>query len=233
MAIAKGRSCAMVELDSLKETLENMVDFTETRFNDTINSLKANIFDIEHDDSIDNEERNSALEPYFSELENYQFQRYSSRNNYIICIYSICESVLASICADNNIKLLKETNSKREPKQCSNTNGRKNKANVNYYMNDYLYSLNPKYRDEWTDAFVVSTAVKKLRNYLTHGKTDRKKASIIAGELSQHGLNTISQVNGEIKIQNIESLHSILKLCCKMLVVAEQKAKEKSIKENK
>lgn len=43
----------MVELDSLKETLENMVYFTETRFNDTINSLKANIFDIEHDDSID------------------------------------------------------------------------------------------------------------------------------------------------------------------------------------
>ena len=61
MAVAKGRSCAMVELDSLKETLENMVDFTETRFNDTINSLKANIFDIEHDDSIDNEESKSEF----------------------------------------------------------------------------------------------------------------------------------------------------------------------------
>lgn len=233
MAIAKGQSCVMAELDILKDTLESMINSTESKFRDIIDSLKDELFDIEHDKKIGPGERNSLLCTYYSELDKYITQRFLSRNKLVICIYSICESTLASICKDYNFKIEKEVGHNSKLISCPNMNGRecniKRKKNTIYYLNDYLYTLNPRYSVDWKDAYIVSTDIKDLRNYLTHSKTDVTRAAKIIQGLSNNRFEHISQVEGNILIQKVEDIHKILKLCYEMLISAEKIAKSKSI----
>ena len=109
MAFAKGKSCAVIELDILREALVNMINSVETRFQNILDSLKARIFDIEHDRSIPNEEKECQINPFYDEVENYTSQLYHARNKLVICIYSICEATLASICTDYKIAVVHET----------------------------------------------------------------------------------------------------------------------------
>ena len=228
MTVAKGRSCIMVELDILNETLENMVNSTESKFRDIIDSLKARLFDIEHDITIAPEECNSLSYPYIDELEKYQTQRIISRNKLVICIYSICEATLASICKDYKYKIVKAPNQEIRPKLCPNLDGRecnvKRRKSTNYYLSDYLYTLNHNYIENWSNAYTVSTIIKDLRNYLTHSKADVKQAAKIIEKLSIGGFGHISQTDGKIIIENVEDVKKILKLCYDMLVEAERLA---------
>ena len=237
MAIAKGRSCIMVELDILKETLENMINSTESEFRDIIDSLKAELFDIEHNKSIKREVRNSLSSPFYEELDIYTSQRFISRNKLVICIYSICEATLASICKDYNYKIVKESSHNIKSMSCPNLNGRecnvKRIKRTNYYLKDYLYSLNPAYSIDWNEAHIVSTAIKDLRNYLIHSKADVKQAEEIIDRLSKCGFNCISQEDGKIIIQDVRDIQYILNICYKMLVTAEQIAKLNLISGNK
>lgn len=237
MAIAKGRSCSMGELDILKDALENMINSTELKFRDIIDSLKACIFDLEHDTSTDVKDRNSVSISFYSELEKFEYQRNISRNKLVICIYSICEATLASICEIHKIKLVKEPNSNNMLKLCPYSDDGKCKVKrrkrEEYYLTDYLYTIDPNYKMDWGEANIVSTAIKNLRNYLTHSKADVKRARKIISELSSYGFNHISQSEGKIMIQEIEDVYCILNVCCKMLVGAEQKAKEKLKSSNK
>lgn len=234
MTIAKGRSCILAELDILKETLENMINTIESQFRDYIDCHKAHIFDFEHDTSIEPEERANLTDPHYDELRNYSTQRNISRNKLVICIYSICEATLASICKDYNLKLVKEPNPNLKPKRCPHLNGRecdvKNNNHTNYYLNDYLYTINHNYSTDWEDAHIVSTSIKNLRNYLTHSKADVKRAAKIIQELSNNQFNHISQINGEIIIRSAEDIKQILNQCYGMLVHAEQEAKLKKQK---
>lgn len=229
MAIAKGKSCFMDELDILKDTLENMINSTEFKFRDIIDSLKAKLFDIEHDSTISTEERNTLSCPCFIELERYVYQRNISRNKLVICIYSMCEATLASICKDYNYVILKEPVHSIKPIYCPNLNGRecnvKRSKKSNFYINDYLYTLNCNYAVDWVDAYIVSTAIKNLRNYLTHSKPDVIRATKIIEELSSCQFNHIKQVDGKIRIMNVEAINKILNLCYTMLINAEQIAK--------
>lgn len=236
MAIAKGRSCVMAELDILKETLESMINSTESKFRDIIDSLKAELFDIEHNKAIEPEVRNSLSYPFYNELDIYISQRFISRNKLVICIYSICEATLASICKDYDYKIVKESSHAIKSMSCANLNGRecnvKRIKRTNYYLKDYLYSLNPAYLTDWNEANIVSTVVKDLRNYLTHSKADEKRAVRIIKSLSKCGFNCISQEDGKIIIQDIADIQQILNMCYEMLVTAEQIAKSKSINVN-
>ena len=226
----------MTELDILRDTLETMIDSTESKFRDIIDSLKAKLFDIEHDGTMAPEERNSLSYSYYIELEKYLSQREISRNKLVICIYSICEATLANICKDFKYQLVKAPSQSRKSRQCPNLNGREcnveRNKNTNYYISDYLYTLNPNYATDWVDAYVVSTVIKDLRNYLTHSNADVKRATkIIEGLSNSHQFNHISQVDGVILIHSVEDIKQILKLCYEMLVNAEQIAKSKLISE--
>ena len=225
----------MTELDILKDTLENMINSTESKFRDIIDSLKAKLFDIEHDKTIVIEERNSLSYSYYDELEKYLSQRDISRNKLVICIYSICEATLASICKEFGYELVKAPSNSRKSILCPNLKGRecnvKRKKNTNYYIDDYLYTLNPSYATDWVDAYIVSSVIKDLRNYLIHGNADVKRATKIIEGLSNNRFKNISQVDGMILIHNVEDIQQILKLCYEMLVNAEQIAKSKLISE--
>lgn len=208
-----------------------MIASTEKRFRDIIDSLKAELFDIERNQNIEQEERVSLASSIYSELERTISQRYTVRRNLLICIYSICETTLASICFDFNKKPNKCKMSKRNP-QSGNIAQNVKEQKEKYYLGDYLYSINCNYSKEWPDAHIVNSAIRNLRNYLTHSRPDTIKADKIIESLSANHLGDISQQDGKILFNSTESIHIILNLCYGMLIKAEQAAKEKSAKEN-
>ena len=222
----------MTELDILKETLENMIYSTESRFREIIDSLKANIFDIENDKTLSTEERYNVTSSYYDELEKYESQRYLSRNKLVICIYSICEIILAGICVDNSHKPVKMSGSIIKPLLCPNLGGRvcnvKRSRKPNYHLKDYLYTLDPEFITDWNDARIVSTAIRNLRNYLSHRRANAKYADKLIKSLSECGIKYITQINGNIIIDNIESIWNILEIIFEMLKKAEEKAEAKN-----
>ena len=231
MTISKGQSCVMVELDILKDSLENMINSCEARFRETINNLKSEIFDLEHKTDIP-EELKTLTNQYYIELENYTTQRYYSRNKLVIAIYSICEAILESICADYKLNVVKE--SEPRSKKCPHIDCKecdiKTRKKPNFYLNDYLYTINPKYKTECTDACIVSTSIRELRNYLTHSKENAKRASMVVEKLSQDGFSDIIQRNGKVIIDKIDTIQKILMYCYNMLVEAEHRAKDNYLK---
>ena len=210
MAFAKGRSCAIAELDILKETLENMINSIESRFQKNLDQFKARIFDLEHDQSLSGEEKECEIRPFYDEIENYTCQLYHSRNKLVICIYSICEATLAGICADYKIKVIHEK--KKDEKKNS------------YYLTDYLYSFDKEYMQKFADAYIVSGPLRELRNHLTHSASTKDISKHIT-DLNNHGFN-IKLFAGQVKIESKDSLMAILKCCYNLIIDAEKTASE-------
>lgn len=229
MAIAKGQSNVVTDINILQETLENIISSTESKYQAIIDSLKARIYDIEHNPSTDNEEIKNLSGPVYYELEDYVAQRDISRNKLVICIYSICEATLSNICEVFEISVIKEPRNDKSPKLCPVLNDRecsvRSKKQSTVYLGDYLYTLNPNYKSDWIEAKIVSSAIRNLRNYLTHSSDRKTRADKIVKELSTNGITSMSQIDGRIIIQDIQGVRQILHICYEMLIKAEQIAK--------
>lgn len=237
MPVARGQNCLMVEIEILKETLENMISSTGDKFNGLISSIKAQIFDIEHSPDISSEECRSLSAFYYDELERYIDEMYISRNKLVICIYSICEATLANICQHFNYKLAFEPTTEERDTQSTELNVDRSHSTFrkkpNYYLKDYLYTIDSAYKTNNEDAYIVSTAIRELRNYLIHSKPDQFQAQKIKEDLNDKGITSITQLNGQIIITEVESLNKILYHCYNMLVHAAQTAINKTKITNK
>lgn len=238
MTIAQGRSCARAELDILRNALENMIDSTESHFREIIDGISTHILAIERNTDLHHEEQRSLVITYEDELDVYYSQRHCARNKLVICIYSICEALLESICVDNHYTIVKEhktTKEKviKESNRHSGPIGIKSKQRPHFYLNDYLYTLNPNYKSEWNDALIVSTAIRTLRNYLTHSNAKTVKSKKIITNLEDYGINDIRQEYGNIVIDNISAVYQILNHCCNMLITADAFAINHSKKSSK
>lgn len=215
MAFAKGRSCVVAELDILREALENMINSIENRFQNNLDFLKARIFDIEHDQSIPYEEKDSQLRSLYDEIEKHTCQLHHSRNKLVICIYSICEATLASICADYkiNVKHEDQHNKKKD-----------------FYLTDYLFSIDNDYLEKLADAHIVSLPLRELRNHLTHSSSTKNIFKHIA-DLNNNGFNDITLFGDQVIIRSKDFLTSILNCCYNLLNDAETIAKQKFFSE--
>jgi hypothetical protein len=214
MTIAKGRSTVRANVDLTEEALENMLCSVEAYFRDAIDSIKAQIYDIEHSD-CPQEETQCICEPYYDTLDNYQAQLLQARNKLVIGIYSICEANLAELCKQYGINL-----------QHAPSNRNKGNGNVvkheNFYLKDYLFSISGDSLINDTES--VSSAIRELRNYLTHSGNSDNIESIV-DKLKRYGITGI-EINGDsLQITSSETLKDILQRCKEMLVKSEEAAK--------
>lgn len=214
MAFAKGRTCMMAEVDSLKETIEKMIRFTEDKFEASTVSLKAGIFDLEHDSSLSAEEIRTSAQVYYDELDNISRQKIQSRNKLVICIYSICEAILANICDYYKIPIEHE---------------KATRSKSDYYLTDYLFSIGVDYKTPGSDSYIVYHAIREFRNKLTHSGLKSKDPKKIFDGLVKTGINHITLRAGEIEIEHAECLHQILNICCGMLKTADEIAQRKKM----
>lgn len=225
MTIAQGRNNVITELDILKETLENMVQTIESQYRDIVDSIKANIFDIEHDVTLSAEEQTSLSLHYYRELNEFTTQQLRARNNLFICIYSICEVNLATICETYKITVIKNFSSRK-------SNQQHNKKRTYYYLKDYLCAIDPSYLNNINYASIVCGPLKELRDYLIHSKPDVITATKITHQMHEYGFSSITHNYGQIIINNESVIHQILEYCVRMLISAEQIAKSKSQSNN-
>lgn len=190
-----------------------MIDSIESNFRRVIDSLKAQIFDIEYGkDSA--EEKRYMRRPYFDELDEYEIQRCHARNKLVICIYSICEASLAEICTHYKVPL------KFSPQ---------NTSKKDYYLSDYLFSIGTDYttKDNTNSSYVVYHAIRELRNNLTH---DAKRVSEAVSAMKSVGFSGIENHCGTIQIKSAELLYEILVRCSDMLLTCEHIAKQRKSK---
>lgn len=209
MTVATGRSNVRAEIDLMGESLKLMIKSIESHFREILDSLKAQIFDVEHGNDTE-EEKSDICKPYFDALEEYEIQRFHARNKLVISIYSICEASLAGICNHYRVPL------KRSPK---------NKMSQ-FYLTDYLYSIGVNYTDNNINSpNVVCEAIRPLRNYLTHCQENNEAASKIVKMLKSKGFTNVEHNNGSIEIESEAFLNEILSQCNEMLLISEETAK--------
>ncbi|MBD5271518.1 MAG: hypothetical protein HDS40_04610 [Bacteroides sp.] len=211
MAFAKGRSSVVVELDILRDTLENMINSIEEKFQNKLDLFKARIFDLEHNQYLPFEEKDCQIQPFYNEIEEYTCQLYRSRNKLVICIYSICEATLANICANYRIEL------KHEKK--------KDERKKDYYLTDYLFSIDKDYKKMFADAYIVSFPLRELRNHLTHSASAKDISKYIT-DLNKRGFKDIRLFDGQVIIESKDFLISILNCCYNLMIDAENTALE-------
>lgn len=200
MTIAKGRSTITAEIDLMNQSLRSMIDSIESYFCGLIDSLKSQLFDIEYSYSM--EEKQSISTPVLRELEDAEVQLMHARNKLLISIYSICEVSLAGICDYYRIPLKYSLS---------------NKSKTNYYLSDYLFSLDIDYTNEGSASYIVYHAIRPLRNYLTHSKRSVHHSTEIANRMVQNGFLNVVSIDSPIKINSIEVLYNVLYQCTTML----------------
>ena len=225
--IAKGRSKTMYEVDILHEALRNMIDSVEHQFRSITDTLKAEIYDIEHDPSYISMDYNDARAEmasrvYFFEnaLQETELQHFQALNKLYICIYSMCESSLGDICYNYGLLDRQNGNKKEHHKD------RTSKLDV------YLKTLGIDFNDEQleTDSFIINKLHRLIRNSLTHSSTTNKKAKHAVIELNRRGITGIECTDERIQILDNSFLSKFLDRCITLLKRSEQKAIEISPK---
>lgn len=194
----------------MEQSLKQMIDSVESHFADCISSLRARIDDVECG-SETAEEKRSICESYLSKMSECEDQRFHVRNKLVIVLYSMCEASLAGICSYYHIPL------KHSPQ---------NQSKRHYYLSDYLFSTGVEYtrQDNSNSSYVVNSAIRVLRNYLTHCGQDNDKASNAVNSMKRVGYIGVENDNDVIIIQTAEVLYKMLNCCKDMLIVSENKA---------
>ena len=215
MPVASGRSTIRAEIDLMEQSLKLMIDSVESYYQKIIDSLNSQIDGINQSD-VSLEEKYDISKSYFNELEENESQRYHARNKVFIIIYSICETSLAGICKHYKIPLKHSS---------------QNHSNGDYYLSDYLFSIGVDYttNDIANPSYVVYSAIRLLRNYLTHCGTNKSLASRAVKSMEDMGFVDIINNNGDILIGNGNMLYDTLNRCNEMLLTSEQIAKNLTI----
>lgn len=219
MAVANGHSNVKADIELMVCSLRQMINSIELYFCNSINSLNTRISDIEHD-IISPEEKSSLCRSYYITLEEQEIKRFHARNKLVICIYSICEASLAEICHHYRIPL------RFSPQ---------NTSKRFYYLTDYLFTLGVDYspNNQARASYIVSNAIRSLRNYLVHSKETVQLASDIVNGMLNVGFSGIEARMGSIQIMDQAILFEILNLCNEMLLESESIAREKHNIHNK
>lgn len=208
MPIASGRSTIRAEIDLMEQSLKLMIDSVESYYQRIIDSINTQIERINQSD-VSSKEKEDISKPYFNELEENESQRYHARNKLFIIIYSICETSLAGICKHYNIPL------KRSPQ---------NHSRGDYCLSDFLFSIGADYttNDIANPSYVVYSAIRLLRNHLTHCGSNKSLASRAVKSMVDMGFIDIINNNGDIHIGNVDMLYNTLNRCNEMLLISEQ-----------
>ena len=188
-----------------------MIYSVESHYREVIDSLKAQIFDIEHgENSVEKE--SSIYNQYYDELEELEIQRFHARNKLIISIYSICEASLAGICTHYHVPLVHSS---------------QNSPTKDFYLKDYLFSLGVDYtaKNKEISPYVVYHAIRPLRNYLTHSQGNNNLASEVINKMKSVGFDNIVNYSGVIQIESEKLIIKIMSYCNDMLVLSENLAR--------
>lgn len=218
MKIAKGRTDCEAERDTIVLGFNDLLSVLQYSKIQTEEHAKAALFDIIHNKTLSEEERLDQMKPYRDLLSEQEEKDIRIRRTILIGLFAFWELSLKNICEYYRINV-GATKGEKVSKSYNIKNG-----HCKYKVNDYTSALFP-FRSPDIVEF-ISSQIKGLRNYMTHGSADEKRQAVIDSLIAAHPEFYISKNGNDYYISSYNGFESILKNISDGLQFAEKVAKD-------
>lgn len=221
MTIAKGRTNCEAERDTMVQGFHELLKVLKHAKSQTEIQAKAALYDIANDKSLSNEERWSQMRPFNEMLSEQEESDIRIRRTILIGLFSFWELSLKDLCEYYKINVTKAKNVKKE----SNS-----KKRSNFSENDYLNAIFPSTRPE--NIGLISSQIKELRHYMTHGSGGEDRQAIIDNLITSHPDLCVSKFCGGYTISSYDGLDKMLQIINDGLTIAEKTARTLNVQTN-
>ena len=214
MTIAKGRTNCEAERSTIAQGFHELLKVLKHAKNQTEVHAKAALYDIANNKSLSDEERCSQMRSFNEMLSNQEESDIRIRRTILIGLFSFWELSLKDLCEYYKITIIKAKNIIKEgkSKKCPNLND-----------NDYLNAIFPNGRPN--NIGLISSQIKELRHYMTHGSANEDRQVIIDNLIEAHPDLCISKICDDYTISSYDGLNKMLQIINDSLMIAEMTAK--------
>ena len=215
MSIAKGRTDCEAERDTIMRGFNDLLMILKQSKNQTEVQAKSTLYDIIHNKCLSDEERLTQMSPLNALLTEQEELDIRIRSTILIGLFSFWELSLKAICEYYKIDISCFKGKRKESKSPN----KKIDYSVNDYINAIFHSRHPKNID------VISSEIKELRNYMTHGNAKGTRKSIIENLILKYPEFCIAKSPDGYFITSYDGMDNILKIINDGLMCAEAAAK--------
>ncbi len=214
MPFIKGRTNCEAERDTIVQGFHELLKVLKHAKTQTEVQAKAALYDIASDKSLSYEEQWSQMRLFNDMLSEQKEADIRIRRTILIGLFSFWELSLKDLCGYYKINVAKAKDVNKESKS---------KKELNLSENDYLNAI---FRDNRPKNIgLISSQIKELRNYMTHGSADQDRQEIIDNLIKTHPDFCISKICDGYYISSYDGLDEMLKTITDGLTDAETTAK--------
>lgn len=221
MTIAKGRTDCEAERDTIGQGFHELLKVLKLAKKQVEVQAKAELYDIINDKSLSDEERQDQMRSFEDMLAEQEESDIRIRRTVLIGLFAFWELSLKDLCEYYKIKISKAEKNKKNDKS-------KTEARLNEY--DYINAIFQDNRPENID--LISSQVKELRNYMTHGSAGEGRQKIIDTLMIEHPEFCIAKMCGGYFISSYDGLDKMLKIINDGLRDTETTAKTLNVQTN-
>lgn len=179
--------------------------------------IKSELYDIITNQSISEEEKDTQKKPFYDLLSESEEIDKRIRRTILIGLFSFWELSLKGICDYYHIDVeATKQNKSQKKKQPKDKTPR---LSENDYLNAIFQAERPK------EVSFISSTIKELRNYMTHGSADDDRKAVIDSLTSSHPEFCVSKTQDGYFINSYDGLDHILNIIIEGLCSVEATAK--------
>lgn len=224
MTFAKGRTNCEAERDIIVQGYTDLLKVLKQAKLQKETGIKAELYDIICDSTISHEERQTQMRPFYEDLSEQEETNRRIRRSILIGLFSFWELSLKEVCEYYNLDTAGGKGTK--PKKKSESQ----KDEPHYGENDYLKAIFHTNRPEKVE--LISSKIRELRNYMTHGTAGATRKVAIDTLISTHPEFCISKECGDYSIPSYDGLEQIMDTIKESLFCAEATAKQSKEQSN-
>lgn len=203
MTFAKGRTDCETEREIITQGFKELLEtLKQVKYQKSVR-IKADLFDVITDCSLSNEERLTKESPLYCALAERDEMDIRIRRTILIGMFSFWELSLKNICEYYKIGISrKNKNQDRNAPQY-------NKEKESFFSeNDYLNAIYASQRPKIIS--LISSEIKELRNYMTHGTANSNRKAVITNLIDKFPDFCIRESDDGFYIYSYSGLEKIL-----------------------
>lgn len=217
MSIAKGRTNCEAERDVIVQGFNDLLRVLRQAKHQKEVGIKSELYDIITNQSISEEEKDAQKKPFYDLLSESEESDKRIRRTILIGLFSFWELSLKGICDYYHIDVeATKQNKSQKKKQPKDKTPR---LSENDYLNAIFQAERPK------EVSFISSTIKELRNYMTHGSAEDDRKAVIDSLISSHPEFSVSKTQDGYFINSYDGLDHILNKIIEGLCCAEATAK--------
>lgn len=217
MSFAKGRTNCEAERDMIVQGFNDLLQVLKQAQKQKEIGIKSEVYDIITDQSISEEEKYTQKKPFYDLLSESEETNIRIRRTILIGLFSFWELSLKGIFDYYNIDVeAAKLNNSQKKKQSKDKTPR---LSENDYLNAIFKTERPK------EVGFISSTIKELRNYMTHGSADDDRKAVIDSLISSHPEFCVSKTQDGYFINSYDGLDHILNIIIEGLCSVEATAK--------